>query len=103
MQGIGSANIGISIISKAELFYGAKDKQELKKIEQNFGLCQCYSLNDNVSAIFIDLMVRYSLSHKASIPDMLIAATAIANNIELYTLNTKDFKFIPELSLYTIV
>ena len=103
LQGIGSANIGISIISKAELFYGAKDKQELKKIEQNFGLCQCYSLNDNVSAIFIDLMVRYSLSHKASIPDMLIAATAIANNIELYTLNTKDFKFIPELSLYTIV
>jgi predicted nucleic acid-binding protein len=48
-------------------------------------------------------MVRYSLSHKASIPVMLIAATAIANNIELYTLNTKDFKFIPELSLYPIL
>jgi tRNA(fMet)-specific endonuclease VapC len=45
-------------------------------------------------------MQRYLLSHKASIPDMLIAATAISNDLELYTLNTKDFKFIPELSLY---
>ena len=49
-----------------------------------------------------ELMSRYSLSHKVSIPDMLIAATAISHELELYTLNTKDFKFIPELNLYPI-
>lgn len=32
---------------------------------------------------------------------MLIAATAISYERELYTLNTKDFKFIPELTLYS--
>jgi len=48
-------------------------------------------------------MSRYSLSHKVSIPDMLIAATAISHDLELYTLNTKDFKFIPELNLYSEV
>ena len=100
LQHIGSANIGVSVITKAELFYGARDKTELSKIERHVTLCQCYGLNDAISALFIELMQSYSLSHKVSIPDMLIAATAISNDLELYTLNTKDFKFIPELSLY---
>ena len=97
---IGSTNIGVSVITKAELFYGARDKTELSKIERHATLCQCYGLNDAISALFIELMQSYSLSHKVSIPDMLIAATAISNDLKLYTLNTKDFKFIPELSLY---
>ena len=100
LQHIGSANIGVSVITKAELFYGARDKAELSKIERHVALCQSYYLNDNISALFIELMQRYSLSHKVSIPDMLIAATAISNDLILYTLNTKDFKFIPEISLY---
>jgi predicted nucleic acid-binding protein len=33
---------------------------------------------------------------------MLIAATAITHELELYTLNIKDFKFIPELNVYPI-
>ena len=101
LQHIGSANIGVSVITKAELFYGARDKTELSKIERHVTLCQCYGLNDAISALFIELMQSYSLSHKVSIPDMLIAATAISNGLELYTLNTKDFKFISELSLYS--
>jgi len=32
LQHIGSANIAVSVITKAELFYGARDKQELVKI-----------------------------------------------------------------------
>jgi predicted nucleic acid-binding protein len=102
LQRMGSANIGVSVITKAELFYGARDKQELAKIERHVALCHCYGLNNAISALFIELMVRYSLSHKVSIPDMLIAATAISHELELYTLNTKDFKFIPELNLYPI-
>jgi predicted nucleic acid-binding protein len=103
LQRIGSANIGVSVITKAELFYGARDKQELAKIERHVALCHCYGLNNAISALFIELMSRYSLSHKVSIPDMLIAATAISHDLELYTLNTKDFKFIPELNLYSEV
>ena len=102
LQRMGSANIAVSVITKAELFYGARDKQELAKIERHLSLCCCYGLNDSISALFIELMSRYSLSHKVSIPDMLIAATAINHELELYTLNTKDFKFIPELNLYPI-
>jgi len=100
LQRMGSANIAVSIITKAELFYGARDKQELAKVERHLSVRHCYGLNHAVSAIFIELMSCYSLSHKVSIPDMLIAATAISHDLELYTLNTKDFKFIPELNLY---
>ncbi|WP_446812215.1 type II toxin-antitoxin system VapC family toxin (plasmid) [Methylomonas sp. 2BW1-5-20] len=97
---IGPANIAVSVITKAELFYGARDKQELAKIERHLGQCHCYGLNPAISTLFIDLMRRYSLSHKASVPDMLIAATAISHDVTLYTLNTKDFNFIPDLNLY---
>ncbi|OAI16221.1 MULTISPECIES: type II toxin-antitoxin system VapC family toxin [Methylomonas] len=100
LRTIGSANIAVSVITKAELFYGARDKQELVKIERHLGLCHCYGLNPAISSLFIDLMRHYSLSHKASVPDMLIAATALSHDVTLYTLNTKDFKFIPDLNLY---
>jgi tRNA(fMet)-specific endonuclease VapC len=97
---IGLKRMAVSIITKAELFYGAKDKTELAKIERQLALCHCYGLDDAVSALFLKLMQQYCLSHRASIPDMLIAATAIRHELQLYTLNTKDFKFIPALKLY---
>ena len=74
--------------------------KNLPRLNGTYHCVTVYGLNDAVSAIFIELMSCYSLSHKVSIPDMLIAATAISHDLELYTLNTKDFKFIPELNLY---
>ncbi len=53
-----------------------------------------------VSDQFIELMENYSLSHKLSIPDALIASTALVYKIDLYTLNLKDFYFIENLNLY---
>ncbi len=78
LRTIEPANIDVSVTAKAELFYGARDKRELAKIEHHLGLCHCYDLNPAISTLFIDLMRRYSLSHKASVPDMLIAATALS-------------------------
>ena len=100
LQRMAPVNIAVSVITKAELFYGARDKQELLKIERQLTACRCYGLNETISGLFIELMSQYSLSHKVSIPDMLIAATAVTYELELYTLNTKDFKFIPGLKLY---
>ena len=53
--------------------------------------------------MFLQLMETYSLSHTLSLPDALIAATALVHNIEIYTLNTKDFGFIPNLSILDLL
>jgi hypothetical protein len=49
-----------------------------------------------------ELLEKYSLSHKLSLPDALIAATAIVYGIELFTLNLKDFKFIKQVKLLDV-
>lgn len=100
LKEIGASNIAVSVITKAELFYGARNKQELLTIEKHLSLCYCYELDIEISKLFADLIKIYALSHRASIPDMLIAATAIVHDIPLFTLNVKDFRFIPAIKLY---
>ena len=46
------------------------------------------------------LIENYLKSHDLRTPDAFIAATAIVNELPLFTFNFKDFQFIPELSIY---
>lgn len=59
-----------------------------------------FSVDQAVSEKFVTLMEAYTLSHNLSLPDALIAATAIVYELDLFTLNQKDFRYIPELTLY---
>jgi len=45
-------------------------------------------------------METYALSHRPGIPDVLIAATALDHDLSLFTLNVKDFRFIPDLTIH---
>jgi predicted nucleic acid-binding protein len=103
MRLIGLNNLTISVITQAELYYGAINKTELNKIKKHLALLKIHSIDTAISAQFIKLMDTYSLSHKLSIPDALIASTALINQLELYTLNLKDFRFITGLKLYNPV
>ena len=82
-----------------ELYFGALNKQELFRLKKFIELFEVIEINENISAISTKLIFEYSKSHNLAIPDSLIAATAINENIKLYTLNLKDFKFIDGLSL----
>ena len=93
-------HIGISIITAGELIFGALNKRELHQIQKDIKSLKSIYLNNDVGEIFLKLMSKYSLSHGLKIPDALIASTAIAYQLELFTLNTKDFRFIKELELY---
>ncbi len=97
---IGIDRLAISVITQAELYYGAINKAELLKIQKHLNLLPNFPIDHQVSTQFIQLMERYSLSHKLAIPDALIAATALVNNISLYTLNLKDFRFIEGIDLH---
>lgn len=45
------------------------------------------------------LIRQYSLSHDLHLAEALIAPTALVYGLELFTINQKDFRFIPELVL----
>lgn len=102
LKKIGEENIAISIITAGELFYGALNKSELKQIEKDIKSLDLRLIDEEVSKVFYNLMLEYSLSHKLGIPDAFIASTAIVNDLELFTLNVKHFKFIKGLKLYFI-
>lgn len=97
---IGQDNIAVSVIIQAELYFGALNKRELLKIRRHLALIQRYPVNAVISECFIELMETYSLSHGLAIPDALIAATALVHDVELFTQNTRDFRFIAGLRLY---
>ena len=100
LRSIGLNKLAISTITQAELYYGAINKIELQKIKKHLELLNIFAVDVMVSNRFIELMETYSLSHKLSIPDAFIAATALVHNIDLYTLNIKDFRFIKGLNFH---
>ena len=99
LRKIGHESITISVITAGELIYGALNRNELNKIQKDINSLLRLDLNDSISEIFLDIMMKYSLSHNLLVPDGLIAATAMYYQIPLYTLNVKDFKYIKGLEL----
>lgn len=100
LQKIGVENIFISSVTAAELVFGAINKKELKTIIADIAQLNLFPLNEIISEQFLKLMEQYSLSHRLDIPDALIAATALVNDLELFTLNVKHFKYIHKLKLF---
>ena len=97
---IGHKNIAVSDVTRVELFYGAANKRELQIIGKDLEKIAVLHIDTAISKMAVELVERYWLSHKMYLEDALIAATAILHRIELYTLNIKDFVFIPDIKLY---
>jgi predicted nucleic acid-binding protein len=89
-------------VVRAELFYGARNKHELQEISTDIEELTVLPILPQISEMAVNFVKSYCLSHKLELADALIAATAIHHNIELYTLNLKDFIFIPNLKLYNL-
>ena len=92
----------ISAITKMELLFGATNKTEINQIDKltkRFGLLL---VNDKITEKAMELMKTYRLSHGLAIPDALIAATAIITELEFFTYNQRDFRFIAGLKLFSI-
>lgn len=92
-------NIYISDITAAEFLIGARDKKELVLIKRALNFYNSIPINTSISELAVQLCEKFTLSHKPSIPDLLIAATSIHYNIPLFTLNKKDFVYLPNVTL----
>jgi len=100
LRQIRQENIAISSISTGELIFGALNRRELNQILKHLAKLNTLHLDESISKKCIELMTNYSLSHNLSLPDALIAATAIHHKTPLYTLNTRDFRYINGLDLH---
>lgn len=94
---LGFARLAVSTITIAETYYGMK-KSEARQTKELLNKFNTYHLTKNISLIFLDILFTYR--SQIEIPDALIAATALENNVALYTQNIQDFDFIKGLQLY---
>jgi tRNA(fMet)-specific endonuclease VapC len=95
---IGFDNLGISVITIGEIYYGMRKNGKLatKTLISQFNK---YLINKEICVKFMELMLG-CLNKLTVIPDAFIAATAICNSVELYTLNIQDFNYIEGVKLY---
>jgi tRNA(fMet)-specific endonuclease VapC len=96
---LGTDKLSISSITYSEVVFGAYDKQHQKKLINRLNNFILIEIDSPIDFIHRELIKKYSLSHKLSIQDAIVAATALKDNYSLYTLNKKDFKFIEGLKL----
>ena len=90
-----------SVITELELLIGANTlvkKEALKKIFESFyGI----PLNPSISAKAVEIMQMYVSGQQIiSVPDCLIAATALFTGYPLLTYNKKDFDFIEGVNFF---
>lgn len=101
LRSIGFKNIALSAITVMELYFGAINKREMRRIKSRLQRLRIIQVDQNVCETATNLIEKYAKSHGLHIPDALIAATAICHRMELLTYNVKDFKFIETIKLYT--
>lgn len=58
-------------------------------------------IDSAISKLAVRFVEQFNLSHGLVIPDAIIGATAVVHQIELFTYNLKDFRFMPDIQLYT--
>ncbi len=96
----GIERMAVSCITVMELYYGALNKADLRRIKKYIDAFEILQINHEISQSGIDLVEKYAKSHNLNLPDALIAATSITYGLELYTLNLKDFRYIEDLKLW---
>jgi tRNA(fMet)-specific endonuclease VapC len=95
---LGFGRLLLSSVSVAEAYYGMKKREtrETRELIRHFNI---YHIDKEISQCFLQLMLAYP-DHRVALPDALIAATALIANVELFTLNRKDFDYIEGVRLY---
>jgi tRNA(fMet)-specific endonuclease VapC len=101
---IGLEHLGYSIISKAELFYGAYNSQNIQRNLENLNkldqALELVYLEETAAEWFGKL--KAELKQQGNIimdADLLIASIAIANDLVLVTNNTRHFQRLAMLKI----
>lgn len=101
LESIGSENVLIPSVSVMELYRGMQHKKEMLEMQKKIIRYNILHYNEDVSKQAIELINKFKLSHNLQIPDAIIGAMSVIYQVQLFTYNTKDFKFIPGIKLYS--
>jgi len=82
-----------------ELYRGMQNKREMAEMKKKIASYNILHFNEAVSKRTIEFINDFKLSHNLQIPDAIIGAMSLVYNLELFTYNVKDFKFIPGIKL----
>lgn len=96
-KGIGKVNAVISVITFAEIVQGMR-KGEKRKTMQLLNSLNIQHIDQITSEKFYQIVRGLPL--RVMIADRLIAATALMNNYEIFTLNKKDFDDVEGVKFY---
>lgn len=97
-----SLDSAVETIVYLELLQAAKNNVEAERIERYLTRFELIYFDKKISQKAIELMRTYSKNFGLKLPDSIIAATCLENNLILITLNPKDFRFIEGLKIYRI-
>lgn len=87
----------ISVITKIELFASSTISEQEKKILSTF--TSNTLVYDTINEAIVSKTTLIRQLYKIKLPDAIISATAIVNNLTLVTRNNKDFERITELKI----
>ena len=96
-KGIGKVSAVISVITFAEIVQGMR-KGEKRKTMQLLNSLNIQHIDQTTSEKFYQIIRGLPL--RVMIADRLIAATALMNNYEIFTLNKKDFDDVKGIKFY---
>lgn len=85
-----------NVVIAEVLGFRGLEKSDTRYFEQLFVTMKNHEFDDTVTRIVIELRKH----HTIQLPDAIIAATALVNDLSLCTHNTEDFEKIPDLLLF---
>lgn len=90
-------SFNISILTKIEFLGWEKHTEEgFEKAQEFIGFANVISMTDEI----VDLTIDIRRQSKIKLPDAVIAATSLNNNLILVTRNDNDFEDIKGLEIY---
>lgn len=88
----------VSVVTAFELLNGANNVKQLASTRKEIKAYTILHFDNDISVLALQFFSKYSIKRKLHIADLIIiAATALRFNLELYTDNKKHYDFIEGL------
>ena len=94
-----SQSFAVPAVAAMELVMGCHDRADLERIQRFLSTFEVVWPEASEFAAAYQLLLTHRLGSGLTIPDCLIAATALTRNARLYTFNLKHFQVVPGLDV----